>query len=53
MRMKAPTLRVAIDVGSESHWVGVGLSEGELLEAFKSRWVLRNSLPEWNGTGDE
>ena len=33
--MKAPTLRVAIDVGSESHWVGVGLSEGELLEAFK------------------
>ena len=28
--MTKPTIRVAIDVGSKSHWVGVGLSEGEM-----------------------
>ena len=32
--MTKPTIRVAIDVGSKSHWVEVGLSEGEMLERF-------------------
>ena len=32
--MTKPTIRVAIDVGSKSHRVGVGLSEGQVLEGF-------------------
>ncbi|MFQ5853810.1 MAG: transposase [Candidatus Binatia bacterium] len=32
--MTKATIRVAIDVGSERHWVGVGLSEGQVLEGF-------------------
>ena len=32
--MTKSTIRVAIDVGSKSHWVGVGLSEGQVLERF-------------------
>ena len=32
--MTKSTIRVAIDVGSKSHWVGVGLSEGQVLEKF-------------------
>ena len=31
------TIRVAIDVGSENHWVGIGLSDGTLLEEFEIR----------------
>ena len=31
------TIRVAIDVGSEYHWVGIGLSDGTLLEEFEIR----------------
>jgi hypothetical protein len=33
-QMTKSTIRVAIDVGSKSHWVGVGLSEGQVLERF-------------------
>ena len=31
----AETIRGAIDVGSKSHWVGIGLSEGTLLDEFE------------------
>ena len=32
---RAKSIQVAIDVGSETHWVGIGVSEGEVLEEFE------------------
>ena len=40
--MTKPTIRVAIDVGSKSHRVGVGLSEGQVLEGFMGRDARRS-----------
>ena len=38
--MTKSTIRVAIDVGSKSHWVGVGLSEGQVLERFSPTFTI-------------
>ena len=35
------TIQVEIDVGSENHWVGIGLSEGEVLEEFEVEHTQR------------
>ena len=41
--MTKSTIRVAIDVGSKSHWVGVGLSEGQVLERFSPTFPISTS----------
>ena len=38
---RAKTIQVAIDVGSENHWVGIGVSEGEVLEEFEVEHTQR------------
>ena len=38
---KTKTIQVAIDVGSENHWVGIGISEGEVLEEFEVEHTQR------------
>ena len=51
--MTKPTIRVAIDVGSKGHRVGVGLSEGQVLEGFSIAHNLagfEEFLGEWSFT---